>query len=135
MKIVVDKSGRKMYKFRHSVCQGGYLYSRGVVSGEILNKSGLKLVLDSVVNKFDLIDVTIKIYKNIFFIFYMVKPSVVLKDLFDTIDSVISSFGNWNKDYVVTNVYDLQEKYVREDLLKLGFDYDNKNENKGDIKE
>lgn len=112
---------RKTYKFNHKVVQGGYLYSHKT-NGVIKNKEGLRNALNAIANKFKFIDVTIKIYDSIFFLFFMsknIKPILIEK-----IQNNISNFGIWDKDYIFTAVYDLQEEYVRKDLEKLGFDYD-----------
>jgi len=44
--------------------------------------------------------------------------------LIDAIQKNINSFAEWDKDYLFTGVYDLQEKYIRKDLKHFGFDYD-----------
>lgn len=116
---------RKTYKFSSMVCQGGYLYSRKLLSGEFIeDKEGLRDALMVVAGKFKLIDVTIKIYGSVFFFFFMAKPSVVPLDVINSIQEDISSFSSWDENYVYTGVYDLQEEYVRKDLEKWGFDYD-----------
>jgi|SRR3989344_4222264 len=116
---------RKTYKFNHSVCQGGYLYTHKTLNGEIIkNKQGLKNVLDASSKKFHLIDVTIKIYDSNFFLFFMAKPSVHPLKVIESIQKHIDSFNKWDKKYIYTGVYDLQEEYIRKDLNKFGFDYD-----------
>jgi len=44
--------------------------------------------------------------------------------LIDAIQRNMESFAEWDKDYLFTGVYDLQEKYVRKDLEKFEFNYD-----------
>lgn len=122
MKIVLDNRGRKMYKFSHSVHQGGYFYCHKSI-GKINNKDGLRNVLNAVTAKLSLIDVTIKIYDDIFFFFFMMKPLVEPKQIIEIIQKNISCFGEWNKEYLYNAVYDLQEKYLRKDLEKWGYDY------------
>lgn len=115
---------RKTYRFSHSVRQGGYLYAHKAASGEtIKNKDGLRNALNAIAKKFELIDVTIKIYDSIFFFFFMRKPLVKPPELINSIQKNIASFGLWSPDYLYTTVYDLQEEYVRKNLKKLGFDY------------
>lgn len=116
---------RKTYKFNSMVCQGGYLYAHKLSAGGMIkDKDGLKGALKKVADEFNLIDVTIKIYDAIFFFFFMAKPSVIPLDVINLIQESIASFGPWDKNYVYTSVYDLQEEYARKDLEKLGFDYD-----------
>lgn len=117
---------RKTYKFNHSVVQGGYLYAHKTAKGEIIrNKEGLRNALNAIARKFELIDFTVKVYDSIFFFFFMRKPMVKPNELIEKIHKNISNFGVWGKEYLYTTVYDLQEEYLRKDLEKLGFDYDN----------
>ena len=125
MKIETDKNGRRIYKFSSSVCQGGYLYAHKPKNNNtIANKNGLRNSLNAIAKKHGLIDVTIKVYDNIFFLFFMSKPSLVPQSLIDSIQKNINSFAEWDESYVWTGVYDLQEKYVRQDLEKWDYDYD-----------
>ena len=113
---------RKTYRFNHKVVQGGYLYAHKTYE-VIKNKEGLRNALKAIANKHKLIDPTVKVYDSIFFFFFMsrnVKPN----ELIEKIQNNISNFGIWDKKYLYTTVYDLQEEYVRKDLEKLGFDYD-----------
>ena len=61
MKIEIDKRGRKLYKFSHSVHQGGFFYCHKSVK-KISNKDGLRNALNAIAAKLQLIDTTIKIY-------------------------------------------------------------------------
>jgi hypothetical protein len=116
---------RKLYKFSHSVAQGGYLYAHKTVDGaSIENKEGLRNALNAVRKRFELIDATIKVYGTIFFLFFMAKPKAVHAELIETIQNNIAPFGDWSDEYIYTGVYDLQEEYIREYLRKAGFDYD-----------
>ena len=124
MKKTYDKYGRTLYKFSHSVAQGGNLYAHKVSQGIINNKDGLKNALSAVSIKFKLIDPTIKVYGAIFFFFFHVPKSLAPAALIDSIQKNMQHFGEWDKDYLFTGVYDLQEKYIRKDLEKWGFDYD-----------
>ena len=124
MKIELDKRGRRLYKFNHSVVQGGYLYSHKIDGGEtIKNKEGLKNALNAIAAKFKLIDPTVKVYDSIFFFFFLNRNTAPI-ELIETIQKNIASVGIWYKDYLYTTTYDLQEKYLRGYLEKLGFDYD-----------
>ncbi len=115
---------RKLYKFSHSVRQGGYFYSHKTVNGSFIkDKEGLRNALDTVARKFELIDVTIKIYDSIFFFFFMHKPLVKQSAVIESIQKNISLFGTWVKEYLFNSVYDLQEEYLRKDLEKWGFAY------------
>ena len=124
MKIETDKNGRRLYKFSHSVAQGGYLYAHKTSGGAITNQEGLCNALNAIAKKFELIDVTIKIYDKIFFMFFMSKPSVAPQELIDGIQRNTASFAEWDEKYLWTGVYDLQENYLRKYLTKAGYDYD-----------
>ena len=116
---------RKTYKFSSSVSQGGYLYAHKTANGEIIkNKEGLINTLNAISKKFELIDVTIKIYDSFFFFFFMMRPRTLPIELIHSIQKNIASFALWAPDYIYAGVYDLQEEYVRKDLEKLGFNYD-----------
>lgn len=116
---------RKLYKFSSSVSQGGFLYSHKTLDGqEITNKYGLKNALLAIAKQLELIDVTIKVYDNIFFMFYMTKPMVKPIELIEKIQATILQFGKWDEQYIYTGTYDLQKEYVRRDLEKMGFKYD-----------
>ena len=123
MKKVYDKYGRTLYKFSSSVAQGGNLYAHKVRQGVIKNKDGLKNALNAISIKFKLIDPTAKVYDSIFFFFFHVPKSLAPAKLIEVIQRNMQPFGEWDKDYLFTGVYDLQEKYVRKDLEKWGFDY------------
>lgn len=123
MKIEIDRNGRKIYKFNHSVVQGGYLYahkSQDIIS----DKTALRNALISIIQKYELIDSTIKVYDKIFFMFCMTKPMVKPADIINNIHTSISPFAKWDEEYIWTTVYDLQEKNVREYLKKCGMSYD-----------
>lgn len=126
MKIEIDKDGRRMYKFSHSVAKGGYLYAHKTTGDAIANQEGLRNALNAIAKKFELIDVTIRVYDTIFFVFFMSKPSLAPQKLIDSIQSNTASFAEWDNDYLWTGVYDLQETYLREYLTKAGYDYDDK---------
>lgn len=116
---------RKTYRFSSCVCQGGWLYSHKIVNGSIISyKEGLRTFLNAIAKKFELIDVTIKVYDSIFFFFFMMKPKIVQLELINAIHKGLVHFGSWDNKYVYTATYDLQEHYVRKDLKKWGFDYD-----------
>lgn len=116
---------RKTYKFNSCVCQGGYLYSHKTVGGEIINnKEGLRKNLNEIAKQFELIDVTIKIYDQIFFFFFMMKPKIVHNNLINALQDEITKFGSWGEKYVCSGISDLQEPYVRSKLSIWGFDYD-----------
>lgn len=116
---------RKTYKFSSSACQGGYLYAHKTQDGvAIRDKEKLRDALKNVSQQFKLIDVTIKVYDSIFFFFYMARPSIVPEDIIESIQNAINAHEKFDRDYVYNAVYDLQEKYVREDFTRFGFSYD-----------
>ncbi len=125
MKIETDKWGRRVYKFSHSVAQGGYLYGHQTKDSQpIINQEGLRNLLHAIAKKHELIDVTIKVYEKIFFFFFQIKPSLRPIDLINTIQEHLALFGVWDEEYLWTGVYDLQEKYVRQDMAKMGYEYE-----------
>jgi len=124
MKKTYDKNGRTLYKFSHSVAQGGNVYAHKVKQGNIQNKDGLKNALNALSIKFKLIDAAAKVYDTIFFFFFHVPKSLAPAALIDSIQKNIGSFGEWDEEYLFTGVYDLQERYIRKDMEKFGFDYD-----------
>lgn len=116
---------RKLYKFSHSIHQGGYIYAHKTShEGLIRNREELRKALEETAKKLELMDVTIKIYDSIFFIYFMMKPSIAPARIIDSVQENIGPLNCWHKDYLFTGVYDLQEEYVRKDLEKMGFDYE-----------
>lgn len=125
MKREIDKNGRVLYKFSHAVHQGGYVYGHKTRAGHIItNKAGLGNTLDAIVQQYGLIDTTIKIYDNVFFLFFMMKPSVAPQQIINSIQKNIASFSEWAEDYSYAGVYDLQERFIRKDLEQGGLDYE-----------
>ncbi|MFH1510269.1 MAG: hypothetical protein ABIF10_01150 [Candidatus Woesearchaeota archaeon] len=125
MKVAYDKSGRKIYKFSHSVHQGGYLYCHRVVDNSVItNKDGLKNALKAIAMKFGFLDPTVKVYDRIMFLFFFPRLTTSPKDIIAAIQKNISSFAQWDDEYLWTGAYDLQEKFLKKDLERFGFDYD-----------
>ena len=125
MKKTYDKNGRTLYKFSSSVAQGGNVYIHKTAQNKIIeNKSGLRNALNAVSKKFKLVDPTITVYNTIFFFFFFVPNSLAPAKLIESIQKNISSFAQWDDEYVFDGVYDLQEKFIRKDLEKFGFDFD-----------
>lgn len=93
MKKVIDKDGRILYKLSHSVAKGGNLYSHKVSEGTILDKEGLRNVLNAIALKHKLIDPTIKVYDTIFFLFFHIPKSLAPAELIGSIHKNIDSFG------------------------------------------
>ncbi len=126
MKIETDRSGRRLYKFSHSVAQGGYLYAHKCEKrSTITNKEELQNLLQAIARKYQLIDVTTKVYDRIFFLFFQMKPSLAPQRLIDFMLEKTAPYSEWHKNYLWTGVYDLKEGYIREYLRKGGYDYDN----------
>ena len=125
MKKDIDKDGRIIYKFSSSVSKGGNVYIHKTLSGKIIgNKDGLRNALEVISKRYELIDPIIKIYDTIFFLFFHIPKSLAPAKLIESIGKNISSFGEWSKEYVFTGVYDLQDKFLRKDLEKWGYDYE-----------
>ena len=111
MKKIYDKYGRTLYKFSSSVAQGGNVYIHKTAPDKTIeNKQGLRNALEAVSKKFKLIDSTIKIYETIFFLFFHIPKSLAPAVLIESIQKNISSFAQWDNEYVFTGVYDLQER-------------------------
>ena len=126
MKKVIDKDGRILYIFSHSTAKGGNAYIHKTISDKyIANKQGLRNVLDAISKKHNLIDPIIKIYDSIFFFFFHMPKSLAPAELIESIDKNISSFAEWDKEYLYTGVYDLQDKFLRKDFERWGYDYEN----------
>ena len=125
MKKEIDKDGRILYKSSHSVAKGGNAYIHKTFPGKTINnKHGLRNALDAISKKYSLIDPTIKIYDDIFFFFFHVPKSLAPAALIESIGKNISSFAQWENEYVFTGIYDLQDKFLRKDLEKWGYDYE-----------
>jgi len=116
---------RKTYRFNRSIHQGGWIYAHKTVRDEkIEDKEKLIKALKKVGEEFELIDMTIRMYDNIFFFFFMFKPRIAPQQIIDAIQESIKGIQNWNEEYLFDGVYDLQEEYLKDYLKKLGFDYD-----------
>ena len=124
MKREIDKNVRVLYKFSSCVCQGGYVYTHRTKEKNIINKTGLRNALNILVTHYALLDTTIKIYDTIFFLFFMTKPSMISQQLIKSIQESIAPFSTWADECIYTAVYDLQERFIREELRKWGFAYE-----------
>lgn len=125
MKIETNKYGRRIYKFSSSIVQGGYLYAHKTKQmAPIKNREGLCNLLNAIAKKYELIDVTIKVYRSIFFLFFQVKPSLRPQKLIDAIQEQLGLCGEWDEAYLWTGVYDLQEKHVKQYLEKNGYEWE-----------
>lgn len=125
MKTEIGRDGRKIYKFSSCVSQGGFVYAHKTKEGEkIANKEGLRNALRALAKRFELIDVTIKIYDATFFFFYMTTPSVKPNELLESLQKNISSFAKWDTEHLHTGAYDLQDSFIRKDLKNWGFEYE-----------
>ena len=125
MKKEIGKDGRILYKFSSSTSKGGNAYIHKTISGKsIENKEGLRNALNEISKKHGLIDPVVRIYDSIFFFFFHMPKSLAPADLIESISKNIPSFAGWDKDYVFTGVYDLQDKFLRKDLEEWGYDYE-----------
>ena len=125
MKRIIDKNGRILYKFAHSVCQGGFVYVHKTKSCCIIgNKEGLRSALEAASRNLELIDTTIKVYDTVFFLFFMTKPALAPIQIISEIQKSVGSLASWHDEYGYTGIEDLQEKSVRWFLSKGGFDYE-----------
>ena len=100
------------------------MYAHRTKDGKIENKDILRKILFDISSSLNLIDITVKIYDDIFFLFCFIPPSLAPQKLIDMIKENIKPFGDWDAEYLWTGVYDLQERFIRKDLEKMGFDYD-----------
>ncbi len=125
MKREIDSNGRLLYKFSHSVAQGGNAFIQKTLNGKsIENKQRLRDVLNEIALQHKLIDPTIKIYDTIFFFFFHIPRTLAPLRIFESIDKDIIPLDQWDEDHIFTGVYDLQEKFLRKDLEKWGYEYD-----------
>jgi len=76
---------RKFYKRSHSASAGGCAFAQRVKRGKIENKKELRIRLNEAGKKLNLIDATIKIYDNIFFLFFAMKPALAAAQAIDEI--------------------------------------------------
>ena len=114
---------RKTYKFSSGIYQGGFLYvHRTDFGSKITNKEELRNKLKLIAEKMKLIDVTIKIYDTTLF-FFFTTSSIAPIEVVYVIQKRIAYFAEWDKEYIFSSVYDLQEEYVRKDLERFGFKY------------
>ena len=125
MKKTIDTDGRILYKFSHSTAKGGNAYIHKTLYGKSMeDKQGLRNCLNAISKRYNLIDSTIKIYDNIFFLFFHIPKSLAPAELIESIGKNISLFAEWDKDYAFTGVYDLQDKFLRKDFEQWGYDYE-----------
>ncbi|MBU0758231.1 MAG: hypothetical protein KKF44_09245 [Nanoarchaeota archaeon] len=124
MKKTFDKNGRTLYKYSHSVSQGGWVYNHKS-HNQITNKQGLRNALAAIEKKLKLVDCTIKIYDKMFFLFCHIPNSLAPAALIESIQRNISGFTEWDSEYLFTGIYDLKENNIRQFLKKCNFDYDN----------
>lgn len=124
MKKTFDKNGRTLYKFSHSVAQGGNVYIHKTKQDSISNKKGLENNLNAIITKYKLIDATIKIYDNIFFLFFHMPNSIAPIKLIEIIQKNLNSFAEWDDKYGFEGIYDLHEKDIKNYLKHNGFEYD-----------
>lgn len=125
MKREIGVEGKVVYKFSHSVHQGGYAYGHKTKENHIIkDREGLRDALNAIARQYGLMDVTIKVYSNIFFIFFMMRPSIAPQKIIDAIQKGIGEFSEWSDDYIFSGMHDLQEKFIKEELAKWGLDYE-----------
>ncbi len=116
---------RKLYRFSHSTAAGGWLFAWKTKEGaEVQHKAELRERLAFIVQRFSLIDATIKVYPSIVFLFFTAKPSINQHDVVAAVLESLGSLERWNAQYLLTGAYDLQEAYIRRDLAQMGFAYD-----------
>jgi len=111
-------------KFVHSMGQAGYLYCHKTAGSPISDREGLKAALNEASEKLGLDGSTIKIYRDIFFLFFRLKPEMPPIQIISSVHQGILPFGSWHPEYMLAGVNDLQEKCLRKGLKNAGFDYD-----------
>ena len=125
MKKVIDRDGRILYKFSSSTSKGGNAYIHKTISGKVIeNKEGLRNALTAISKKYELIDPNIKIYDSIFFLFFHIPKSLAPAKLIESIGKNIPIFAEWDEEHVFMGVYDLQDKFLRKDFERWGYDYE-----------
>lgn len=114
---------RKVYKHSHSASAGGWVFAQRIMVGKIENKEELRIMLDEASKKLNLIDATAKIYDNIFFLFFAMKPTLAAAQAIEEIQKNIAGIAGWDSKYLFDGVYDVQENYLKKYLKDLGLDF------------
>lgn len=76
----------------------------------------MKNLLNAIISKLDLIDATVKVYDDIFFFFFHLPKSLAPVKLIEFIQKNITYFAEWDENYILTGVYDLQKNDLRKYL-------------------
>ena len=103
--------------------QAGRLYAPRSIA-PISDKPALRQALQSVAQQLRLRDPTVKVYNTIFFLFCMLPHTLSPAKLIESVQQAAAPFAQWDKEYLFTAIEDTQEPYIRRDLQKLGFAYD-----------
>lgn len=115
---------RKVYKHSHSASAGGWFFAQRVRVGKIENKEELRIRLNEASRKLNLIDVTAKIYDNIFFMFFAMKSTLATTQAIEEIQKNIAGIADWDSKYLFDGVYDVHKEYLKKYLAKTGFDFE-----------
>ncbi len=92
-------------------------------SGKIEKKEELGRRLNDAGIKLSLIDATAKIYDNIFFLFFAMKPTLAAAQAIAEIRKNILGIADWDSQYLFDGVYDLREEYLKKYLSEFGLDF------------
>jgi hypothetical protein len=116
----VGEEVKGTYKFSHSVCQGGFVYIHKS-DKNISNKIGLRNYLEAIIIKHGLFDVNIRIYDNVFFLFFAMKPSMSPNQIIETIQKQLSKFGEFDSEFIFNGCSDISEEFIVKELDNWGF--------------
>lgn len=117
------ESEMKTYRFSHSAAQGGQIYAHKANS-KITLKESLRKALQKASEELRLIDTTIKIYDDIFFMFFFQRNTTSPAEAINKIQESIKGHAEWNKKYVYGHVNSLEKKQLKKEIEMNGYDYE-----------
>jgi hypothetical protein len=115
---------RKTYRYSHSIRQGGFMFVQK--SDKPIDKEPLAKALEPAIEKCKLIDVTLKVHENVFFLFFAPPRRHSPQQAADDIRSAIAPLASWDEEYLMVTVDDVQEESVKKELARLGITDDAK---------
>jgi DNA-binding PadR family transcriptional regulator len=115
---------RKTYRYSHSIGQGGFMFVQK--SDKPIDKEPLWKALQPAIEKCKLIDVTLKVHENVFFLFFAAPRGHSPQQVADEIRSAIAWLAWWDEEYLMVTVDDVQEESVKKELARLGITDDAK---------
>lgn len=80
--------------------------------------------LNEACKKLNLFDATAKIYDNVFFLFFAMKPTFTAAQAIEEIQKNTVGIADWDSEYFFDGIYDVQEEYLKKYLAKTGLDFE-----------